>query len=194
MFFSDFGNRLKLLRKNLKVNQGVFAKKLGISTRTLATWENEESHPAENKLHFIAKTLNVNSAWLANGSGEKNANFLSNVDDEILLNSIELRIRRMIESKLNHFQHEIILMYHALNASTPKNVNDLITILTNYKIVLIHDKFFHNISEADRISSLHFISTLSDVEKDCIIRHLEHYRRILWDCIDWMNRFFNKAP
>jgi len=45
--------KIKALRKSLGLVQADFAKKIGIGTRTLASWESGEVEPPMGKVHFI---------------------------------------------------------------------------------------------------------------------------------------------
>lgn len=195
MDFKDFGNRIKLLRKSLTVSQGLFAKKLGISTRTLAAWETEESFPTENKLHFIADILKINPSWLIDGSGEKMIPVQeTKLEDEIISNSIELRIKKMIESKLNRFQHEIIFLYDSLEYVKIKgDISNLIHHLEISKITK-SNLFLHIIRENHKKSAIEFLSSMNPIEQTYIAQNLQLFRQLLWDSIAWSNRFFHKPP
>lgn len=195
MEFKEFGNRIKLLRKSLKLSQGLFAKKLGISTRTLAGWEAEESFPPENKLHFIADILKINLPWLIDGSGEKTIPIQeTKLEDEVISNSIELRIKKLIESKLNRFQHEIIFLYDSLEYVKIKgDISDLIHHLEISKITK-SNLFLHVIRESHKKSAIDFLLSMNKIEQDFIVENLQTFRKLLWDSIAWSNKFFHKSP
>lgn len=63
-------DRIKILRKTLKMNQTDFANKIHKVTRTLQKYESGEIIPDYSIIQLIAKTFNVNPDWLLNGTGE----------------------------------------------------------------------------------------------------------------------------
>lgn len=173
-------------------NYSLLAEKLGLTPSSLSL---AKSRGSIGLLLEAAYCYSVqNSVNLLGTLLTSKNNSAITIDDEILFNSIELRIRRMMESKLNHFQHELILMYNAFENLEPKNFDDLIDNLTYYKINLLAEKMQHGISESDRKSTINFLSQLSTPEKNCICQNFEYYRRILWGCIAWFNRFMKKSP
>lgn len=71
--------RVKTLRKVLKLNQTEFGKKIGITMRAVQKWENGESKPQNSTLKSLINTFHVNPDWLLNGTGEM---FISNKNVE----------------------------------------------------------------------------------------------------------------
>lgn len=65
-----FGERLKLLRKQLGKTQQEFSDSLGITRSTIATYEAGNSSPSDSALSLICKTWNVRREWLLDGIGE----------------------------------------------------------------------------------------------------------------------------
>lgn len=63
-------DRIKLLRKSLKMNQNDFANKIHKVTRTLQKYESGEIIPDYSIIQLICSTFNVNPDWLLNGTGE----------------------------------------------------------------------------------------------------------------------------
>lgn len=63
-------DRIKTLRKTLKMNQNEFANKIHKVTRTLQKYESGEIVPDYSIVQLIAKTFNVNPDWLVTGDGE----------------------------------------------------------------------------------------------------------------------------
>lgn len=62
--------RLKLLRKNLKLTQEEFAKKIGIKRNTLANYEIGRNEPIDAVIFSICRVFNVNETWLRDGIGD----------------------------------------------------------------------------------------------------------------------------
>ena len=65
-----FGDRLKELRKELKLSQDEFAKKLNIGRSSIANYESGAREPISSVIALICKTWNVNESWLRNGEGK----------------------------------------------------------------------------------------------------------------------------
>lgn len=78
-------DRIKTLRKTLKMNQNEFANKIHKVTRTLQKYESGEIVPDYSIVQLIAKTFNVNPDWLLNGTGEM---FIDNVSSQQELSDI----------------------------------------------------------------------------------------------------------
>lgn len=59
--------RIKVLRKVLKLSQGQFAAALGTTRDVIANLERERSEPKKAFLDLICTIFNVNPEWLING-------------------------------------------------------------------------------------------------------------------------------
>ena len=62
--------RIKRLRKELKLTQQQFADKIKVKRNTVATYEMGRSVPSDSAIALICKTFHVNEDWLRNGNGE----------------------------------------------------------------------------------------------------------------------------
>lgn len=62
--------RLKQLRKKLKINQTNFAKQLGITQTAYSMIENGNNPLADRYIKVICSVFNVNETWLRTGEGE----------------------------------------------------------------------------------------------------------------------------
>ncbi|EAQ10601.1 helix-turn-helix protein [Maritimibacter alkaliphilus HTCC2654] len=67
---ATFGDRLAGAREAAGLTQKELAKKLGIKTKTLASWENDVSEPRANRLQMVSGLLSVSLGWLLTGEGE----------------------------------------------------------------------------------------------------------------------------
>ena len=63
-------DRIKLLRKNLGINQKEFAMKIGLTQTSLSMIETDKSVLTERNIKLICKTFTVNEEWLRCGKGE----------------------------------------------------------------------------------------------------------------------------
>lgn len=62
-------NRIKLLRKTLKLSQTEFANSLGMTMRAIQKWEAGEVEIKISSLKLLEKVFNANLDWLINGTG-----------------------------------------------------------------------------------------------------------------------------
>jgi transcriptional regulator with XRE-family HTH domain len=62
--------RIKLVRKTLKMSQVEFAKAIFISNGYIAELESEHRRVNDRIIHLISLTFGVNETWLRTGEGE----------------------------------------------------------------------------------------------------------------------------
>lgn len=85
----EFAERLKMLRKQVKLTQAQIAEKLNISQQAYASWERGVKKPTQENLVKIAQILNVSIDYL-----------VGNFDEEITnkeLDNIEILFRKNSE-------------------------------------------------------------------------------------------------
>lgn len=63
-------DRIKLVRKNAGLTQREFAKRIGVSRNTIATYETSVRIPIDAIVISLCREFNVNEAWLRTGEGE----------------------------------------------------------------------------------------------------------------------------
>lgn len=63
-------NRIKQLRKSLKLTQTDFGKRIGVQQNTIARYEDGSRVPSESIIMSICREYNVNREWLEDGIGE----------------------------------------------------------------------------------------------------------------------------
>lgn len=69
---ASVGDRAKQRRKDLRLNQGEVARRVGIAQATLSELENNGNHSTK-EIAKLAAVLGVNALWLAEGKGDMNA-------------------------------------------------------------------------------------------------------------------------
>lgn len=74
-------DRIKSLRKSLKLTQQEFADRIGIKRNTVGLYEIGQSGISDTVIKSICREFNVNEAWLRTGDGEM---FRKRTDNEIL--------------------------------------------------------------------------------------------------------------
>jgi len=62
--------RIKELRKSLKLNQTDFGDRIGVKQATIAGYENGSRQPIDAVITAICREFGVNEEWLRTGSGE----------------------------------------------------------------------------------------------------------------------------
>lgn len=67
---ATFGDRLAGAREASDLTQAGLARRLGVKTNTIRSWENDMSEPRANKLQMLAGVLAVSIMWLLNGKGD----------------------------------------------------------------------------------------------------------------------------
>lgn len=63
-------DRIKAIRKSLKLSQRKFGEKLGVSRDVISNMEYGRVQPKEHFLNHICELYRVNPYWLKNGEGE----------------------------------------------------------------------------------------------------------------------------
>lgn len=64
------GNRIRELRKALKLNQSDFAGRIGSVQNTITGYETGRREPSNQVITLICREFNVNEDWLRTGKGE----------------------------------------------------------------------------------------------------------------------------
>lgn len=77
------GERIKLLRKELKLSQEEFGDKLGVRKTAISRWENEINSLTETMAKSICREFNVDYFWLTEGFGEMFMHF-----DEVIIQEL----------------------------------------------------------------------------------------------------------
>ena len=80
------GNRVKIIRKSMKLNQTDFAKRIGIKQSALSSIESKQSSVTERNIKAICSEYRISEAWLRTGEG----NMLSTSDAAITCSTEEL--------------------------------------------------------------------------------------------------------
>ena len=63
-------DRIKMIRKELKMTQQEFANRLKVTRNNIAGYEIGNRNPSDAVISLICKTFNVNEDWLRNGEGD----------------------------------------------------------------------------------------------------------------------------
>lgn len=66
----EFGERIKKIRKTLRMRQDEFSLRIGLSQRTLSYLEKGERELSVKLAKRISEAFNVNYIWISYGSGD----------------------------------------------------------------------------------------------------------------------------
>ena len=100
------GERIKLVRKQQNMNQGEFAKEIGVSTTTICQLEIGKYSISRVTKRNLCLRFHVNEEWLDTGEGEMYTN--SNTAEEIIPELIEILNKNA--SLLNAMKQAINMM------------------------------------------------------------------------------------
>lgn len=67
---STFGDRMAGARERTGMSRQQLARRMGVKTTTIESWEEDLSEPRANKLQMLAGILNVSMPWLLTAEGE----------------------------------------------------------------------------------------------------------------------------
>ena len=98
----EFAERLKTLRKEVKLTQTQIAEKLDISQQAYASWKRGVKKPTQENLVKIAQVLNVSVNYLV-GNLEINSEELDNIELPFRMNS-----KGLTEEEKEIFKKELI--------------------------------------------------------------------------------------
>ena len=106
--------RIKELRKVLKLTQQEFAESIKVKRNTVATYEMGRSIPSDSAIALICKTFNVNEEWLRSGAGGM---FLKFPEEDETATYISL----LLEDSQNPFADIVINIMKTYAELSPKS-------------------------------------------------------------------------
>lgn len=112
--------RIKELRKNLKLTQQEFADALNIKRGAVANYEIGRNEPIDAVISLICKTFNVNEEWLRSGAGDMFLE-LPEEDEEAAYVS---ELLEDSDNDLYKLIKEIMHTYHELSPKSKEVIHD----------------------------------------------------------------------
>ena len=67
---ATFGDRLAAAREHAGLTQDELAQRLGVRSKTVSAWENDQMEPRANRMQMLAGMLSVSLGWLMTGQGD----------------------------------------------------------------------------------------------------------------------------
>lgn len=116
--------RIKALRKDLKLSQDVFAEKLGLTKNYISLVENGNRNLSEQSIKVLCSMFNVNEEWLRTGNGEMLVQ--KSKDEQIaeMLGDIQ-------RSGEDNFKHRLVSALSKLNESDWESLEKLIDLISS---------------------------------------------------------------
>lgn len=98
-------DRIKKIRKRLKITQEEFGKRIGLARNSIASYETGRREPTNSVIVSICREFNVNELWLRTGEGG-DENIFTKVSREdrfsINLGKLSLTQNEYVENAVNY--------------------------------------------------------------------------------------------
>lgn len=107
--------RIKVLRKELKLSQPAFGEKLGVKRDVIANIELERVPIKDLMFKHICRTFNVNPMWLENGEGDIFLEIPDTILDDLA-----------VEFDLSPTEKNIVTNYLRMSPEDRRKVSDLL--------------------------------------------------------------------
>lgn len=111
------GERIKILRKQLKLNQTDFGDRLHVKQSTIGGWETNIRTVLDRSIADICREYNVSECWLRTGDGEMfnepDVMILEKIDD-IMSGENEFR-KNLVKTIVNFSDEELLLLESIVN-------------------------------------------------------------------------------
>lgn len=93
--------RIREVRKMLKMNQNQFAKELGVSRTHVSNMENGNDNPSSSLIKLLCVRFNIDETWLVEGIGSPMPNFDTVSDDGLMskYNTMRVMLEQMLKSR-----------------------------------------------------------------------------------------------
>lgn len=115
-------NRIKELRKSLRLSQTEFGARLGIKQTTVAGYETGGRSPIDAVVSLICREFNVSEHWLRTGEGEM---FVQLSRDE----EIAAFVGSVLAGEEDNFKRRFIAMLSKLNESDWELLEKMVDII-----------------------------------------------------------------
>ena len=135
----EFAERLKTLRKQVKLTQAQIAEKLDISQQAYASWERGVKKPTQENLVKIAQVLNVSIDYLV-GNSEEKSDELDNIELLFRMNSKGQERVDWVCGRAEEvfWEKELVITIEKLAIAWYNVVN----ILEAFKLIINHEEFW----------------------------------------------------
>lgn len=107
--------RIRALRKELKLSQEAFGERIGVSKGVIVNLELERAPAKDLMLKMICRTFNVNPLWLESGEGEMFLDVPDTILDDLA-----------VEFDLSPTEKNIVTNYLRMSPEDRRKVSDLL--------------------------------------------------------------------
>ncbi|MBO6290692.1 MAG: helix-turn-helix transcriptional regulator [Selenomonas sp.] len=127
------GERIKLLRKELKMSQTEFGQRIGLKQAAIGLYENGNRSVSEQSIYLISQAYQVRAEWLRTGEGPQRLNELQPSWDDSSIDDADRTIINMYlalsPDKRKFLKEYILKLAHELqpdtnNASSNLDIRD----------------------------------------------------------------------
>jgi transcriptional regulator with XRE-family HTH domain len=118
VMYVTIGERIRMLRKNLNMNQNEFGNKIGLASNTITNYETDRRKPSNQVFELICREFNVNENWLRVGEG--------NMFIEIPEEDEYFKAATEISKADDKLAMQILIEYWKLDVSGKKLLKDFI--------------------------------------------------------------------
>lgn len=108
--YVSIGERMRILRKELKLNQSEFADKIGLKQAAIGLYENNQRGVADRTILLICEKYGVREEWLRDGTGDM---FIKRSRDE----EISDFVNKILSQESDSFKRRFMTMLSQLNES-----------------------------------------------------------------------------
>lgn len=119
-------DRLKAIRSALRLTQAEFAKSIGLTRATIASYEGAYLDVSDRTIKDICRVHNINEKWLRTGEGPM---FKQQSDID---NMLAAEVAKLLRSE-DDFTKKLIHAYLTLPDDAKDKVKDFVTALTKEK-------------------------------------------------------------
>jgi|GEM_PF-5498691 len=99
------GDRLKEIRRKLKLSQIAFSDSIGVTQPAISLMEKNASAPSAEVLNNIRKTYNIDLNWLLSGQGEM---FLTKIEEKSTIETRLIQSRDELQKQINQLKKKSI--------------------------------------------------------------------------------------
>ena len=123
------GERIKLLRKELKMSQAEFGQRIGLKQAAIGLYENGNRSVSEQSITLISQVYQIREEWLRTGNGPKKAAELPSPWEDSSIDDADRTIISMYlalsPDKRKFLKEYILKLAHELQPDTHNTFSNL---------------------------------------------------------------------
>lgn len=115
--------RIKVLRKFLKISQEEFGNRVGISKSAVSNMESGRYNATDSMIKLICKEFNINEDWLRHGEGEMESDLLPTSETATYVSSLLIK-----DNPFNDLIKALMSAYDKLDTKSQAIINESIAL------------------------------------------------------------------